>query len=138
MRKRSRMPIVGMFKQARKTLASISSHNDLQLLRECETKAKQACRNAAQICEMVLRAERETNAIGLRDLESLAGSLTEIRDTAILFRRLRETMTQDTGNTTLNRTMEPDSQIAQITEALAAVEDRISNITQSQRNQTTN
>ena len=138
MRKRSRKSIVGMFKQARKTLASISSHNDLQLLRECEAKAKQACHNAAQICEMVLHAERETNAIGLCDLESLVESLTEIRDTAILFRRLRETMTQDTGNTTMNRTMELDSQIAQITDSLAAVENRIRKITQPTHDQTTN
>ena len=119
--------------------ASIGSQNHLRLLGEwCEAGAKKACRNGVQICEMVLDAERKTGAIDLHALESIAERITEIRDTATLYMRMRQTLTPETGSVVLQGAKELDRQLEQITEALAAVESRISNLTRPERNQTTN
>ena len=120
-------------------ITSICSSNDLRLLGEwCEAGAKKACRQGTQICEMVLDAERKTGAIDLHALESIAERITEIRDSATLYMRMRETLTPETGCVVLQATKELDRQLEQITEALAAVEDRISNLTRPERKQSIN
>ena len=119
--------------------ASIGSQNHLRLLGEwCEAGAKKACRNGIQICEMVLDAERKTDAIDLCGLESIADRITEIRDTTTLYMRMRETLTPETASVVLQGTRELDRQLQQITEVLAAVESLISNLTRPERLQSTN
>ena len=116
---------------------SIGSHNEMRLLSEwCEPGVKKACRNGTQICEMVIQTQKETGTIDLHGLESIARRMTEIRNAALLFLRLREMLLPETGNTASTR--ELDEQIMQIASALAFVNNRIRNYKRSARNRTTN